>query len=194
MRFDGEWKDIGTWNTFTEAMEEPVVGNGMIDNTCENVHVINELSVPILAVGLKDAVVTASPEGILVSDKEKSSRIKPYVDKIHQQTMFAEKSWGLYRVLNIEENSLTVKITLNPGQKMNYHSHERRSEVWVIIAGKGKTLLDGKMQDVAAGSVISIPVGCRHTIIAESMLHLIEIQTGKEISVTDKIKFSFPKS
>ena len=47
MRFAGEWKDLGTWNTLTEAMEESVVGKGILDETCENVHVINELDVPL---------------------------------------------------------------------------------------------------------------------------------------------------
>ena len=28
MRFAGQWKDLGTWNTLTEAMEESVVGKG----------------------------------------------------------------------------------------------------------------------------------------------------------------------
>lgn len=38
-----------------------------------------------------------SPEGILVSDKNQSSYIKPFVDDINQQIMFAEKSWGNFR-------------------------------------------------------------------------------------------------
>ncbi|MDE6894669.1 MAG: mannose-1-phosphate guanylyltransferase, partial [Lachnospiraceae bacterium] len=94
MRFAGEWKDLGTWNTLTEAMEEASIGEAILNDQCENVHVINELDVPVLCMGLKDVVVSASPEGILVSDKEQSSYIKPYVDRIDQQIMFAEKSWG----------------------------------------------------------------------------------------------------
>ena len=35
MRFSGEWKDIGTWNTLTEAMEENVVGKGILNEECE---------------------------------------------------------------------------------------------------------------------------------------------------------------
>ena len=82
LRFKGTWKDLGTWNTLTEAMEDAVVGKGMLDDTCENVHVMNELGLPVLCMGLKDAVVVASPEGILVADKHQSSYIKPYVDRI----------------------------------------------------------------------------------------------------------------
>ena len=139
LRFAGEWKDLGTWNTLTEAMEEPAVGDVRFNDACENVYAINELGVPILVMGLKDAVVTASPEGILVSDLEQSSFIKPFVDDIDQQIMFAEKSWGSFRVLDIEEDSMTIKVTLNPGYHMNYHAHDRRDEVWTVISGSGKT-------------------------------------------------------
>ena len=129
MRFAGQWKDMGTWNTLTEAMEEPKIGKAILNDACENVHVLNELDVPVLCMGLKDVVVSASPEGILVSDKEQSSYIKPFVDKINQQIMFAEKSWGSFRVLDVEDESMTIKITLNPGHRMNYHSHARRDEI-----------------------------------------------------------------
>ncbi len=189
MRFAGEWKDLGTWNTLTEAMEEPSIGKSILNDQCENVHVINELDVPVLCMGLKDMVVSASPEGILVSDKEQSSYIKPYVDKIDQQIMFAEKSWGSFRVLDVEDESMTIKVTLNKGHQMNYHSHERRDEVWTVISGKGRSIVDGMEQPVKAGDVVTMQAGCRHTLIADTELKVIEVQLGREISVHDKKKY-----
>lgn len=190
LRYSGDWKDLGTWNTLTEAMEEPIIGDGRLNKSCENVHIINELGIPILGMGLKNVVISASPEGILVSDKEQSSYIKPYVDAINQQVMFAEKSWGSYRVLDIEEGSLTVKVTLNPGHKMNYHSHDHRDEVWTVVAGIGKTIVDGMEQPVKPGDVITMAAGCKHTVIAgDEGLQLIEVQLGDEISVADKHKY-----
>lgn len=189
MRFAGQWKDLGTWNTLTEAMEDSCIGDAMLNESCENVHVINEMDVPVLCMGLKDVVVSASPEGILVTDKAQSSYIKPFVDKIEQQIMFAEKSWGSFRVLDVEEESMTIKVTLNPGHCMNYHSHERRDEVWTVISGKGRTIVDGMEQPVKAGDVVTMQAGCRHTIIAETELKVIEVQLGREISVNDKKKY-----
>ncbi|MBQ5851743.1 MAG: cupin domain-containing protein [Lachnospiraceae bacterium] len=189
MRFKGMWKDLGTWNTLTEAMESQNVGEAIFNDKCENVHVLNELNVPVLCMGLKDVVVSASPEGILVSDKEQSSYIKPYVDEIDQQIMFAEKSWGSFRVLDIENGNMTIKVTLNPGHSMNYHSHQYRDEVWTIIKGEGRTIVDGMEQKVKAGDVVTMSAGCRHTIIADTELHVIEVQIGEEISVNDKQKF-----
>jgi len=189
LRFGGQWKDLGTWNTLSEAMEENVVGDVRMDGTCTNVHAINELGIPILAMGLKDTVISASPEGILVTDKAKSSYIKPYVDAIDQQVMFAEKSWGSYLVLDVEESSMTVKVTLNPGHRMNYHSHDYRDEVWTVISGTGRTIVDGMEQRIGAGDVITMAAGCRHTVIAETKLQMIEVQLGKDISAADKHKY-----
>ena len=189
MRFAGQWMDLGTWNTLTEAMEEPVIGKGVLNEGCENVHIVNEMDVPILAMGLRDVVISASAEGILVSDKEQSSYIKPFVDKFVQQTMFAEKSWGSFRVLDVESGSMTIKVTLNPGHSMNYHSHQYRDEVWVVVAGEGRTIVDGMEQKVRAGDVITMQAGCRHTVFADTELKLIEVQLGQNIHVGDKTKY-----
>ncbi len=189
MRFTGSWKDIGTWNTLTEAMQDNAVGQAIFNEDCENVHVVNELNLPILCMGLKDVVVSASPDGILVSDKMQSSYIKPFVDEIDQQIMYAEKSWGSFRVLDITPESMTIKVVLNPGHGMNYHSHEYRDEVWNIISGQGRTIVDGMEQRVQAGDVITMAAGCRHTVFADTELQMIEVQLGKEISVQDKQKF-----
>lgn len=191
MRFAGQWKDLGTWNTLTEAMEESVIGDAMTDGTCTNVHVINEISVPVLAMGLHDVVISASADGILVADKERSGCIKPFVEKLDQQVMYAEKSWGSFRVLDLGSGSMTIKVTLNPGHRMNYHSHKNRDEIWMVISGTGRTIVDGMAQEVHVGDVITMQAGCRHTIIAVTELKLIEVQLGEEISVHDKQKFPF---
>ena len=95
-RFNGKWKDLGTWNTLTEAMKEEKIGRALLDTSCENVHVVNELNIPVLCMGLSNIVVSAAPDGILISDKEKSSYIKPHIEiKLMKKIMYAEKSWGI---------------------------------------------------------------------------------------------------
>lgn len=194
MRFGGVWKDLGTWNTLTEAMDEQVVGKGVMDDDCDGVHIINEMDVPVLAMGLHDVVISASPEGILVSDKSHSSYIKPFVDEMVQQVMFAEKSWGSFRVMDVENESMTIKVTLHAGHSMNYHSHKNRDEVWVVTEGTGRTVVDGMTEPVQAGDVITMCAGCRHTIIADTELKLVEVQLGSEISAQDKEKFDLEKA
>ncbi len=191
LRYHGEWKDLGSWNTFTEAMTTNVVGRAEMDDTCINTNVVNELNLPMLCMGCKDLVIAASPDGILIADKEQSSYMKPYVEKIEQQVMYAEKSWGSFNVLDVQDNSMTIKITLLPGHMLHYHSHDHRDEVWTVTNGHGRVVVDDVERNVAAGDVISLPIGCKHTVIADGKLEIIEVQLGNEISVEDKQKFEW---
>lgn len=84
---------------------------------------------------------------------------------------------------------MTIKVTLNAGHSMNYHSHKNRDEVWVVISGTGTAVIDGMEQSVKAGDVIMMAAGCRHTIKAGTELKMIEVQIGEAISVHDKEKF-----
>lgn len=49
--------------------------------------------------------------------------------------------------------------------------------------------MDGMEQNVKAGDVITMSAGCRHTVIAETELKLIEVQLGEAIDIHDKQKF-----
>lgn len=189
IKYKGMWEDLGTWNTFAKAMSENSIGNVILDDYCQNTQVINELDLPILCMGLKDMIVSASADGILVSDKDRSVDIKEYVNSIQQPIMFAEKSWGEYKVIDVEDESLTIKVSLKKGNKMNYHSHQYRDEVWTIINGVGVATVNDRDYVLHSGDTIKLPRNCKHTICAETDLQLIEVQSGKEISKKDKIKY-----
>lgn len=186
MRYNGDWKDVGTWN----MMADNIKGKAVMDDTCVNTQIVNELNIPILAMGCKDMVIAASGDGILISDKERSGYMKPYVEKISTEVMFAEKSWGTYTVMDVQEGSMTVKVSMQAGQKLSYHYHNSRDEVWTVVAGQGKAIVDGMKQILRAGDVVTIAAGCKHTIEAVTNLDIIEVQIGETISVADKYKSS----
>lgn len=191
MRYSGGWKDVGTWNMMAEVMADKTKGKAILDEVCENTNVINELNIPILCMGCKDMIIAASGDGILISDKERSDYMKPFVEKIETEAMYAEKSWGTYTVIDVHPGSMTVKISMNAGEAMSYHMHNEREEVWTIVAGTGKVIIDGTEKILQKGDVITIEVGCRHTIEAITALDIIEVQLGNEIYVGDKVKFPF---
>jgi mannose-1-phosphate guanylyltransferase len=194
LRYAGEWKDLGTWNTFTEAMATRSLGKVFRNESCENTHVVNELNIPVLGMGCRNLVIAASNDGILIADKEQSSYIKPFVEQMEKQVRYAEKSWGSFRVLDVQEDSMTIKIVLLPGNSLHYHSHEQRDEVWTVVGGRGRAILDGKEKAVRPGDVVAMKAGCRHTLIADSELRVIEVQLGKEITVEDKVKYEMPET
>lgn len=189
LRYIGDWKDVGTWNMMTEVMADKTKGKAILDETCENTNVVNELNIPILCMGCKDMVIAASGDGILISDKECSGYMKPYVEIIETEVMFAEKSWGTYTVMDVQQGSMTVKVSMRAGEHMTYHMHNYRKEVWTVVSGRGKAIIDGVEQELRTGDVITIASGRKHMVTAITALDLIEVQLGEEINVADKIKF-----
>ena len=200
IRYRGDWKDVGTWNMIAEVMADRTKGHVITDETCENTNVVNELDIPMLVLGAKDMIIAASSDGILVSDKIRSAHMKPYVEKIGGEVHYAEKSWGTYRVIDMHHDtsssvgSMTVRVDIAAGNGMKYHSHELRNEIWTVLSGTGKTIVDGMEQIVRAGDVVSIAAGCRHTIIAQTDMSVIEVQVGDEISKRDKQVYPMPET
>ena len=186
-RFSGKWKDLGTWNTLSESITDNAIGNAVMNENCHNTNVINELDIPILCMGLNNMIVSASPDGILVSDKDQSSFIKPFVDSFDENVRYAEKSWGTYRVIDVGTHSMTIKIELMPDHKMNYHKHEFRDEVWTVLEGEGIVIIDNVSHKASEGNVFVIRAGSAHTVAAKTRLIIMENQIGKDISVEDKI-------
>jgi mannose-1-phosphate guanylyltransferase len=191
----GDWKDLGTWNTFTEQMGESVIGNVVVDETCENTHVLNMLNTPIVAMGINDIVIAASYDGILVTDKDRSGYMKPYVEKVLQRPMYERKRWGTYRVLDYvsyDDGSkvLTKRLTLNEGKNISYQSHSFREEIWTITCGEGEIILEDECRKVKVGDVVNIPLGAKHGIKAITDLEIIEVQLGTELEDSDVIRIA----
>lgn len=179
--YDGEWKDLGTWNTLTEVMDNVPIGDVKISDDCVNTHVVNELEIPVVVMGAKDMVVAASPDGILVADKVQSSYIKKYVEDRDLRPMFEERSWGDYTVLNISvdergNKAVTKKKCIRAGNVIEETAHKMHSEVWTILSGKAIININGRNHDALPGDTYTIPVNTMHSLTAAEDTVLIEVQ------------------
>lgn len=194
VEYDGEWKDLGTWNTFTEAMQDATGDNCILGENCENTHIINELAIPIVGLGLKNIVIAASPDGILVSDKEASSYLKKYVPD--SRPMFEKRLWGEYRVLYFQQfdngtKSLTKELMILAGNNISYQKHKHRSETWTIVRGRGLMLINGVVKIINAGESVFISKNDCYSIKALEELHIIEVQIGDELEEDDIERFDW---
>lgn len=83
---------------------------------------------------------------------------------------------------------MTIKVTLHAGQRMSYHSHQYRDEIWIVTSGEGETVVDDMRRKIKVGDVITLAAGCCHTVMAGTEMKLIEVQLGKDIDAHDKKK------
>lgn len=189
VEFSGAWKDLGTWNTLTEEMHEPSLGNNVLTETCNNTHVINELGIPVLVMGTHDLVVAAAADGILVAEKDKSGKIKEYIKDISIRPMYEERRWGHLRVIDITKSdnvvTMTRRVTIRSGMNLSLHKHTKHAEIWTVVSGAGVMYVDGVKEKIAAGKSIYVPQNVLHTVKAVQDLVVIEIQIGTVLDRED---------
>ncbi|MBW5448363.1 cupin domain-containing protein [Cohnella sp. CFH 77786] len=192
-RYDGYWKDLGTWNTLTEEMNVGMIGRGIVSPDSVNTHVVNELDMLVTVIGLSDVVVAASPDGILVADKARSPKLKDMLKDIEQRPMYEEKRWGTTRVMDFKKledgrEVLTRAVRVNAGQCTSYHFHLNRDEYWTVACGTGTFVMNNVISTVHAGDTQHIPAGAPHSVLAETDMEWIEVQMGSRVSAEDVIR------
>ena len=190
IEYNGCWKDLGTWNTLTEEIEEKI-GKVITSEDCINTSVVNELNIPVVALGLKDIVVATSPDGILISNKDKSSHLNNYLDQVTDRIKYEERIWGKYVVLEETDKKLVKTLYIDTGKNISYQKHAYRDEVWTIVSGNGIFVLDGEIKEVKENDVLFIPKGTKHGIKAIDDIELVEVQLGKNFVEDDIERFDY---
>ncbi|MEG0504747.1 MAG: sugar phosphate nucleotidyltransferase, partial [Raoultibacter sp.] len=196
IRYEGAWKDLGTWSALTEEMQETEAGR-VTSSQVDGTHIVNELNIPLVALGVEDAVIVATPDGILVSSKEASAAMKPLVERASEgRAMYETRNWGDYRVLDHASyqdgsKSLTKHLHIKQGSQISYQRHLLRDEIWTIADGQGEIALDGVVHTIEKGESISISHNQLHAIRALTDLHVIEVQIGSRLTEEDIERFGF---
>ncbi|WP_171656421.1 sugar phosphate nucleotidyltransferase [Paenibacillus foliorum] len=178
--YDGAWKDLGSWDTLTNHLESSVIGIGELCHNSVNTQLVNELPIPIHIIDVPNAIVAASPDGILVASKSKSSQIKQRLSHEWARTMYEEKSWGTSRVLDLskgdeETETVTSKMVINHGKKIDEPSNMKIKKIWTVISGSGEFTLNDVIGTIKAGDVLEIPCGVKHSLRANRQLEIIEV-------------------
>ncbi len=188
IKYEDKWMDLGTWQTITSEMKNTAEGNVILEGICCNTHVINDIDMPVVVMGIEDSVVVTSSDGILVAKKDQTFRLKDAIMTIENRPMYERKRWGKYRIIEGNQNSLTKKLILEPGKQISYQYHECRKEIWTIISGEGILYLDGIKSRVGVGDVVKISENMKHGIKAETEMEIIEVQIGTKMTEDDIVR------
>ena len=187
--YEGQWKDLGTWNTLTDEMAEAVSGRVTMDAaSCRNTHVVNETNVPVVVAGVSDAAVVVTPDGILVTGKEESAHIKGLVSEAQlSRPMYEKRPWGEYHVLAVSREAdgrevLTQELAVAPSDEPRRLGHAGYSEVWTVTSGAGTVSVDGRGQEVAAGDVVRIPAGSALAVRTAEGLHVVDVRVPEGVN------------
>ena len=101
-----------------------------------------------------------------------------------------ERPWGRFFVLHDELNYKLKRIEVDPGGRLSYQYHKRRSESWTIVEGVGTVTLEGKVKEYTEGQTVLIPQGAKHRIENKGIekVVFIEVQTGTYFGEEDIVR------
>ena len=101
-----------------------------------------------------------------------------------------QRPWGRFFVLNEEHTYKLKRIEVDPGGRLSYQYHYKRSEAWTIVEGVGTITLDGDEKEYNPGETILIPQGAKHRIEnkGSQKVVFIEVQTGTYFGEDDIVR------
>ena len=92
----------------------------------------------------------------------------------------SDRPWGKYEVLQESSTHKVKCIWVNPGQRLSYQRHAKRSEHWFIVQGTGEVTINGEVQPIAPGDTVDFGIGVLHRIsnTGKEIIIFVEVQTG----------------
>ena len=103
-----------------------------------------------------------------------------------------QRPWGFYKTTVMNDYFQSKVISVNPKSQLSLQSHNYREEHWIVAHGNGTVQLDNSILNVACGSSIFIPKGCKHRLTntddKESLI-ITEVQIGDYFGEDDIIRY-----
>jgi len=172
--YDGKWTDIGTWRTLADEIDTPMLGEAVVEDTTST-YIINEMNVPIVALGTNNLIIAASPDGILVSDLIKSSHLKLIVDKFEDEPMYEDALWGQSSVL--DKTNHVKQIKLYAEKEMKCLVSDGCKITLIITKGDAMVVIGEKAQNASVGDVVQVPANTAYKIKAKKDTIIIQVIT-----------------
>lgn len=195
------WTDVGSWSALWEIGDKDSDGNVALGDTLlvdtENSYVRSEHGLAAV-VGLKDIVVVATEDAVMVSHKDRAQDVKLVVDRLkaegrseHTEHRRVDRPWGFYQSVQTGERFQVKRLCVRPGQKLSLQKHFHRAEHWIVVNGTALVTIDDKQVLVTENQSVYLPLGCIHRLEnpGKVMLNLIEVQTGAYLGEDDIVRF-----
>mgnify|MGYP001434227992 CR=1 FL=1 len=201
--YAGVWSDLGGWEAVWrdgESDENGVVTSGeALSIDCKDTLLRSENeALQVVGIGLKDMVVVAMPDAVLVAHKDRAQDVKTAVSALKaRQVPQAEtlprdyRPWGWYESLVVGGRFQVKRIHVHPGAALSLQSHHHRAEHWIVVEGTAKVTVNDEVKLVTENQSVYIPLGAVHRLENPGKLPmvLIEVQTGSYLGEDDIIRY-----
>ena len=195
------WSDVGTWQSLWEIAPHDSDGNALrgevlVEKT-SNSYLRSEGPL-VAAVGVEDLVVIATRDAVLVSRRDASQDVRGIVSQLegrssghHLQHAVVHRPWGSYESVATGPGFQVKRIMVKPGAMLSLQTHDKRSEHWVVVAGKAMVTCGERRFPLRVNESVFIPLGARHRLEnpGDEILVVIEVQSGAYLGEDDIVRF-----
>lgn len=195
------WDDIGSWQALWDTADKDGAGNVtrgdvLMSGTQDNY--LRSEGPLLAAVGIRDMIVVATKDAVLVSSKSAAQNVKQIVEKLaadgrelHLTHRKVNRPWGDYESVDSGQNFQVKHITVNPGAQLSLQMHHKRAEHWIVVSGTARVTCNDKVFTLHENESTFIPLGAKHRLenIGSTPLQLIEVQSGTYLGEDDIVRF-----
>lgn len=197
-RFD--WSDIGSWDAIYDVMDHDAFGNllqGPVVAMDTTGSLLRSDDMLVTAIGLRDAVVVATRDAVLVASKAEAGKVKALVEQMKREGrpqasehLRIYRPWGWYQRIDIGARFQVKRINVKPGGQLSLQKHFHRSEHWIVVRGTAEVAVDGEVRYVHENESVYLPIGCTHRLTNPGRieLELIEVQVGSYTGEDDIVR------
>ncbi|MBK4217323.1 mannose-1-phosphate guanylyltransferase/mannose-6-phosphate isomerase [Paracoccus caeni] len=206
VRFSGRWSDLGGWDALwrEELLQNPaadgvVTGPNATAIDCRDVLLRSDSEdVEVVGIGLSDLMVVATPDAVLVADKDRAQDVRLAVSALKQKRKKQAEAfprdhrpWGWFETLALAARFQVKRIVVKPGAALSLQSHVHRAEHWIVVSGTARVTVDDKVTLVTENQSIYVPLGAVHRMEnpGKVPMVLIEVQTGSYLGEDDIIRY-----
>lgn len=201
--FGDGWSDLGDWGSVWR--ESGPDENGVVASEastaidCENVLLRSDSeALELVGIGLKDTIVVAMNDAVLVASKDRTQDVKLAVSALKeraakQATEFPKdhRPWGWFESLVVGARFQVKRIVVHPGASLSLQSHFHRSEHWIVVEGTARVTCDDEVRLVTENQSVYVPLGAVHRMEnpGKVPMVLIEVQTGSYVGEDDIVRY-----
>ena len=197
---DVGWSDVGEWSTVWRLSPRDAHGNSLrgravaIDSSNLLVRSEEQLTAVI---GLKDVIVIATGDAVLVADRSQTDKVKKLVERLkaqgHPEATEHRRNyrpWGYYQSIDQGSRYQVKRIVVRPGGRLSLQKHHHRAEHWVVVRGAAEVTLNGKLELVHENEfdLLADRLDTPAPNPGKIDLELIEVQTGSYLGEDDILR------
>jgi len=200
---DCGWSDLGSWEALWQAAPKDAGGNATVGEVtaidCEGSYLRSESKGEVLVgLGLKDMIVVAMQDAVLVADKSRAQEVKRAVETLRKAGAKQaddyprfHRPWGWYETLLLGDRFQVKRIMVTPGGVLSLQSHMHRSEHWIVVAGTAEVTIGEEKRLLTENQSVYIPLGTVHRMAnpGQVPMYLIEVQTGAYLGEDDIVRY-----